>query len=105
MSGSVVEIPTSPSPQTLTVTLGGIVYNLRLMYYELGGQGWTVDINDATNNPIVLGIPLIVGVNLLEQYGYLGFPGELWCNVDGDPDAVIGFNDLGSIGHFYFVTR
>ncbi len=41
---------------------------------------WGLDIGDASNNPIVCGIPLIPGVNLLAQYAYLGISGELIVN-------------------------
>lgn len=101
---SVQEIPLSPSPQTFGVTLGGIKYNMSLVYRTLGGNGWTLDIADANNNPFVQGIPLITGVNLLEQYAYLNWPGELWVATDGDEFAVPTFDNLGSSSHLYFVV-
>lgn len=34
--------------------------------------GWFMDIADDNENPILMGIPLVTGSNLLEQFAYLG---------------------------------
>jgi hypothetical protein len=105
-TGTVQEIPLSATPQTLSITLGGVNYNLKVMYRNAanGQGGWTLDIADASSNPIVCGIPLVTGANLLEQYGYLGFPGELWVATDGNPTDAPTFENLGTLSHLYFLT-
>jgi hypothetical protein len=40
------------------------------------------------NLPIVNGIPLVTGVDLLAQYRYLGFSGRLWVQGADNPDDV-----------------
>lgn len=101
---SVFVVPLVPSPQTISITLGGIQYTLKLNYRNTSMGGWTVDIGDVNNLPILQGIPLVTGVNLLEQYDYLEFGGGLWVQTTSDPDAVPTFENLGSDGILYWVA-
>ncbi len=126
--GTYYEIPLIASPQTFSVTLAGTAYTMTLMFHSAYGavagapvgmdqtvptseidtnnlDCWGLDIGDASNNPIVCGIPLIPGIDLLYQYAYLNFGGSLFVAVDGDPDAPPDFAGLGSAGHLYFWTN
>lgn len=96
------EIPLTPNAQTFDVSLGGIDYNMRLIWNSISAC-WVLDIADASNNPLVRGIPLVTGANLLGQYAYLGIPGGLTVTVD-DGIGVPTYPGLGSTGHLYFVT-
>ena len=84
-----------------------MVYNLVLLYRnDPNGQGgWVLDVYDSGGNPIVTGIPLVTGENLLAQYAYLGFIGGLWVQTTSDPDAVPTFQNLGGDGQLYYVTN
>lgn len=95
-------IPLSPQSQTLQVTLGGTLYGLALTWRE--PYGWFLDISDASQNPLVSGIPLTTGADLLQQFGSLGFPGQLWVVTPGDPDATPGYADLGVNSFLYFLV-
>jgi len=123
MTTTIYEIPTSPSPQTFSVQLQGITYRFGLWYHPMyvpwgttaierdtGNTidtgnlgGWTLDLADADNNPLVCGIPLNVGVSLLEQYPYLNFPGVLYVGTDGSTSGPT-FEGLGVTGHLYFAV-
>lgn len=94
------------TPQTFSVQLGGVTYQLTFLYRnDPGGQGgWTLDIADAANNPIVQGIPLVTGADLLAQYRHLGFTGKLIVQTTSNPDAVPTFANLGNDGRLYWVT-
>ncbi|MGU2444441.1 phage baseplate plug family protein [Burkholderia cenocepacia] len=98
------EIPLTPDPQTFTVTLSRIIYRLTVQYRAAGGTGWILDIADAGGNPLVNGIPLVTGVDLLGQYAYLGFGGRLWVQGSGNPDNVPTFDDLGVGSHVFWAT-
>lgn len=99
------EVPLRPSQQqTLSVTLSNVTYELNLKWFEQA-RSWLVDISDANANPIVLGVPLTTGSDLLAQYKHLGFVGELWCATDGNPTAQPTFETLGATGHLYYVER
>lgn len=99
---AVFEIPLSPQPQTLAATFpNGVSYNMRLIYLFTPNDCWELDIDDADGNPIVCGIPLITGADLLEQYAYLGFGCRMFCTTDGDDFAVPRFYNLGTTAHLY----
>jgi hypothetical protein len=103
MSGTVSEIPLSGTPQFFTIALAGTTYQLVFTYRDAPGGGWVMDINDAQGNPIACGIPLVTGTDLLAQFGYLNFGGQLWVKSDGVPDALPTFDNLGTGSHLYWV--
>lgn len=98
------EIPLDPTPQTLSIVLGSTPYNLTVRWC-VPAAAWIVDIADSTGTPIVSGIPLVTGADLLEQYAYLGFGGQLIAQTDHDLSAPPTFDNLGSTGHLFFVTK
>lgn len=65
---------------------------------------WMVDIADAGGTPIITGISLVTGADLLEQYGYLRFGGQLIAQTASNPDAVPSFTNLGSDGKLLFTS-
>lgn len=91
-------------PQQLSVTIASITYGLTFQYQNIDQGGWVLDIADSNGNPIVNGIPLVTGANLLEQYGYLGFTFGLYVQTTSDPDAVPTFDNLGADAQIYVVT-
>ena len=99
------EIPTGPSPRTLSVPLNGVVYGIRFAFADTDEGGWFMDISDASGNSLVAGIPLVTGADLIAQYAYLGIGGKLWVATDSDPGAVPTFAGLGSSSHLYFETN
>ena len=101
---AVFEIPLTPAAQTFSISLGGTSYQLTLMWRDATMGGWFLDIADAASNAIISGVPLVPGVNLLEQYAYLGIGGGLVVQTDNDPDAAPTYDDLGVTSHLYLVT-
>ncbi|KWE70557.1 hypothetical protein WL77_12205 [Burkholderia ubonensis] len=101
---NVYEIPLSPQPQRFTVTLSGVDYRMTVQYRAAGGAGWVLDIADAGGTPLVNGIPLVAGVDLLAQHRHLGFAGRLWVQGAESPDHVPTFDDLGVGSKLYWVT-
>lgn len=107
---TILEIPLEIGvPQSFTVTLAGKRYLAKLQYRDDPMGGWVLDLYDAgTNAAILTGIPLVTGVDLLEQYAYLRFNGGLWVqtshNQEINPDTVPTFENLGREGLLYWVT-
>ena len=101
---TVVEVPLSAQPETFSISLGGIAYQLTVIYRDAAEGGWVLDIADANGTPVVGGIPLVTGCDLLEQYAHLGFTGGLAVQTDHDTFAVPTFANLGSRSHLYFVV-
>jgi len=99
------KIPLIPgAPQTFSVTLGQAVYQMTLRYRNTAEGGWILDIADQSGKAIVSGIPLVTGADLLAQYGYLNFGGQLCVQTASDPDAVPTFDNLGADASLYWVT-
>jgi hypothetical protein len=104
---STYEVPLTSQSQTFSVSLAGKQYQMALTWRDAPlqpGGGWFLDISDPNANAILSGIPLVTGIDLLEQYAYLNFGGQLWVVTDGDPTAIPTFSNLGSSAHLYFVV-
>lgn len=65
---------------------------------------WVGDLRDTSGNAVLLGLPLVTGADLLQQFGYMRFGGQLIVQTDHDVDSVPTFTNLGKEGHFYFLS-
>lgn len=97
------EIPLGPAPRRLSITLAGVSYQLRTRWCD-PMAAWALDILDANGVDVLDGIPLVTGVDLLEQFGYKNFGGQLIAQTDNAKDSPPTLDNLGTTGHLYFVT-
>jgi len=97
------EIPLTAEPQTFQIALAGTTYTLTLVWNQFASN-WILDIADNNSVPIVQGIPLVTGTDLLAQYGHLNFGGQLIVQTDHDLNATPTLDNLGSNSHLYFVV-
>jgi hypothetical protein len=97
------QIPLIASQQSFTITLNGVAYSMRLIFCDDPTAGWILDIGDSNGLPILCGIPLKIGINLLQQYSYLGLGGGLMAVLSGD-NLSIGYTDLSVNAQLYFVV-
>lgn len=97
------EIPLTPAPQKFLIDLAGATRQLRV-YWCKYQQSWVVDINTSGGDPIVQGIPLVTGVDLLAQHRHLELGGSLIAQTDFEPAAVPTFKNLGVLGRVFFVV-
>lgn len=95
-------VPLRDGPQTLTIALSGVVYQVRVRY-SARVDLWVLDIADADGVSLVRGIPMVTGCDLLRQYHHLNFGGALVVQnaVTGD-DQPPQFDDLP--GALLYVT-
>ena len=104
---TIAEIPISPDPQRMTLTLGDTTYRITFLYREADEGGWVMDIADDQDTPLACGIPLVTGQNLLVQLRYLGIGGAVTGGIavasDGN-DNVPTFDGLGSASRLYWIT-
>jgi len=100
---SLYEIPVTPSPQSFTVSLNGVTYQLDLVW-NVFSQAWVLDILDVNGTPLVSSIPLIAGVDLLSPYPHLNFGGQLTVSTEGDSSAIPTFDNLGVSSFLLFTT-
>ena len=103
------EIPLNNTPVRFGISLQDVRYQLTIRYRSTGiagGCGWTIDIADTYGAPLVSGIPMVTGADLLAQYEYLNFGGGLMVATDGDDKGahVPTFGNLGTSSHLYWVT-
>lgn len=57
----------------LRVSLSGVIYTINLRY-NTRMHRWIMDINDASNNPIQVGLPILIDRNVAGQYVTAGLP-------------------------------
>ena len=99
----VYRVPLIAHAQTLTVQLAGTAYLLRVVW-NLFAQAWVIDIATQGGTPIVQGIPLVTGIDLLAQYEYLGIKGGLIAQTGAPSLLPPTFDNLGSESNLYFVV-
>lgn len=97
------EIPLISTPQSFSITLSNIDYNILIVWNYLA-QAWVIDFYDANQVAILTGVPLVTGVDLLLPYTDLNFGGKLFAETDHDLTTPPTFDNLGITGHLYWVT-
>jgi hypothetical protein len=99
-------IPLQPYAQVFSITIAGLVYNMQTHWNNQPDTGWLLDISDANDVPILLGIPLVTGADLLEQYHYLGLfnGGYLLCGTIGNNNASPTYDNLGTDSYLYVLV-
>lgn len=97
-----IEIPLTPTPQQFAIQLAGVQYQITLIWRDMAG--WVLDIANNDRTPLIQGIPLVAGTDLLAQYRYLGIGGALF--VVSDPNVLLPptQDNLGIECHLYFLV-
>jgi len=96
-------IPLINQNQEFDISLAGITYHLRIKWNSFS-QAWILYIEDSQRNPIVGGIPMVTGCDLLEQYGYLDIGGAMVVQSTNNPSLVPDYSSLGKTGFLFFIT-
>ena len=95
------EIPLQSGNQTFQIVLGTIKYTLTVMWRD--PVGYFLDIGDVSGNPLVCGIAMVTGIDILSPYEYLLMGGTLTVVSDGaDPTVPPTYDNLGSGSHLYW---
>jgi hypothetical protein len=96
-------IPLIPQNQELDISLNSTTYHLIIKWNGFS-SAWILYIEDSQKNPLLSGIPMVTGCDLLEQYAYIGIDGAMVVQSSTDPDAVPTYADLGSTGNLFFLV-
>ena len=97
-------IPLTSTPQKFNISLANKEYRITVRWNAAIEGGWWLDIATPDNyEPILSGIPIVTGVDLLGPYGYLNFGGSLVCWA-GNSDASPMFENLGRENELLFVV-
>lgn len=101
------EIPTSPGkPFSQVTAIDQIPYALKFRWNHVA-KIWVMDIlTEEETGKWIMGIPLVTGCDLLEQFGYLPMGAETIYTVmtvgpGVSPDMPPDFYNLGIDGHLY----
>ncbi len=100
----VYDFPLRPEAQQMQITLATVEYSIRFGWCDSPDGGWFMDISSVDGLPLVLGLPLTAGENVLQQSDYLGFPGEIRVQTDDDPLVEPTYDNLGTSGRVLFIT-
>jgi hypothetical protein len=100
---AVFEFPLSPSAQQMTVPIGARELTFRFAWSDSPAGGWFVDISSIDGTPLVRGLPLTAGENVLQQFNYLGIGGAIHVQTDVDPLVEPTYDNLGLNGRVFLV--
>lgn len=98
----ITEIPLKKNNQEMNILLSGTVYHLIIKHNEY--CGWVLDVMSQAKTPILTGIPIVYGVDILEQYQYIGINGVLVFYCD-DPESEKEQSELGRKNRIYFAQN
>ena len=102
MTTRLFRIPLEPTPQSFYIELEGRVLGIVCRWNDADEGGWFIDIAE-NELPLVMNIPLVTGINLLEQYPDLGFTGVLAVQSEG-ADMPPTLENLGSASNLYYLA-
>jgi len=101
---NIYEIPLTNDAQVFSIDLAGVEYQVNLYWCD-AAEIWVIDLADnATGTPILSGIPLVAGPDLLAQFAYLGIGGTLSAYTEGDLNSPPNYDNLGVTGKVTFTT-
>lgn len=103
MASNLIEIPLTPRAQKFAIQLAGVQYQMTLIWRN--AAGWVLDIANNDRTPLIQGIPLVAGADLLAQYRYLGIGGQLFVMSDPAVLAPPTQTNLGIETHLYFFSQ
>ena len=93
------QIPLSDAvDQIQSIAIDGVLYNLRVrLNYRM--QIWTLDILDSANTPILYGVLLVPGADIMLPYN-IGLTGLYAVNLN-DVNAYLSTEELSQHGGLY----
>lgn len=78
------------------ISLSSVIYTLRFRY-NTRMQRYIIDIGDSANNPIIVGLPLLINRDVNGQYVLTGLPvGTLFATDDTNLDTQPSRNSFGN---------
>lgn len=97
-------VPLDTSNQSFEIQLAGRELVLDCVWNGQAGA-WMLSLYDGlTDEPLLMSMPLVAGIDLLAQHKYLGIDGQLFVYTDGDETAPPTLDNLGVESNLYLVT-
>ena len=91
-----------PAAWEAQITLTDVIFNLRFKWNALNAY-WVMSIYSRNDEPILLGVKVVVNWNLTGQFVTVGMPdGDIVCqNVLGGFQKIMRF-DMGEIDELFY---
>lgn len=91
-----------PAEWQMQITLSDVIFILNFKWNTLN-QYWMMSIYNANNDPVLLGVKVVVNWNLTGQFVIEGMPaGDIVCqNVLGGFEKIARF-DMGDIDELFY---
>lgn len=91
-----------PAAWEAQITLSQVIFNLRFKWNALN-EYWVMSIYSRNDEPILLGVKVVVNWNLTGQFVTVGMPdGDIVCqNVLGGFQKIMRF-DMGEIDELFY---
>lgn len=99
-----LEFPLRPEAQVMTIEMASVLYTVRFGWADTPDGGWFMDLGTYEGTPLIRGLPLTAGENILQQFDYLGIGGEIRVETDGNALVEPTYGNLGSNGKVFFIT-
>lgn len=94
-----IEVNLTSKNQEFDIQLNKVNYRFKVTYMEF--CGWVLDIKTSQGEVMLAGVPLVSGIDILQQYQYMGFNGSLFF-VCEDMEDELSPNELGRKNKLYF---
>jgi hypothetical protein len=75
---AIQEIPLTADNQQFSIILAGTTWRISITWRDLY---WIMDLQNDRGEPVISGIPLVTGADLLAQYAYMGSALSWWWSV------------------------
>lgn len=97
-------MPFNSSPRRFSVFLNGTEYVVSNRWNAMSNS-WIMDILSVNGVPILTGVPMVCGADLLSQYEYLGIGGAMIAQTDNAPSQPPAVDNLGSTSQLYYLSE
>lgn len=99
---AIQEIPLTADNQHFSVILAGATWRISIIWRDFY---WIMELHNDRGGPVISGIPLVTGVDLLAQYAYMDLGFKLVVVCDDSTQDYPTKTDLGGRSHLLVSTE
>lgn len=99
---AIQEIPLTADNQQFSINIAGATYRISITWRDVY---WIMDLQNDRAEPVISGIPLVTGADLLAQYSYMGLGFKLVVACDASAQDYPTKTDLGGRSHLLISTE
>lgn len=99
---AIQEIPLTADNQKFSINIAGTTYRISIIWRDLY---WIMDLQNDRAEPVISGIPLVTGADLLAQYAHMNLGFKLVMVCDDSAQDYPTKSDLGGRSHLLVSTE